>query len=145
MPPEPEDLESQLNPSFAEDLSKAYRADVSVPPMVDHAILNRARTQFRQRRSRQLVLRIGSLITAAAAVIVVVVHLKTTEVPRNPAPVAMQTHQVDIVDALKLAKRVRAGATDASRDDINHDGSVDQRDIDAIAMAAVRLPEARVQ
>ena len=52
---------------------------------------------------------------------------------------------VDIVDALKLARRIRAGRTDRAHDDINHDGSVDQHDVDAIAMAAVKLPEARVQ
>jgi hypothetical protein len=145
MTPEPEDLESKVKGQFAEDLSKIYRADVSIPATIDQAILNRARTHFRQRRSRQLVLRIGSLITAAAALIVIVVHLRTNEPSSNSAPVAVQTHHVDIVDALKLARRVRAAQTDPTRDDINHDGAVDQRDIDAIAMAAVRLPEARVQ
>ena len=112
---------------------------------MDEAILTNARQHLSARRSRQVILRIGALVTAAAAVIVIVLHLPVSA-PKQAAsqtPVAMR--KVDIVDALKLARRIRSGQTDASHDDVNHDGAIDQHDVDAIAMAAVKLPEARVQ
>src|SRR4051812_36895683 len=139
-PPKPNDR-------LSEDLGALYRAELNIPRSLDDAILNRARAQLAPRHSRQLILRIGALITAAAAVIVIVLHLSSPPASHDAthATIAMQQGSVDIVDALKLAKRIRAGQTDPSRDDINHDGTVDQHDVDAIAMAAVRLPEARVQ
>ena len=103
---------------------------------------------------RDAIFRIASLtkpITAAAAMILVAVRLAhpPAEQDRSPAPVAMSEVEskpaVDIVDALKLARRIRARQIDRSHDDFNHDGAVDQHDVDAIAMAAVRLPEGRMQ
>jgi hypothetical protein len=44
--------------------------------------------------------------------------------------------RVDIVDALRLSHQINAGGNGR---DVNGDGAVDQRDVDAIAMAAVRL------
>ena len=130
---------------FAEDLGALYRSNVQIPQALDDAILTDARRHLAPRYSRRLILRIGALVTAAAAVIVIVVHLSVPVSKQNAsqAPVAMT--KVDIVDALKLARRIRSGQIDASQDDVNHDGAVDQHDVDAIAMAAVRLPEARVQ
>jgi len=135
------------NEQFARDLASLDRPPFAMPAAIDDAILRDARAHFARNRSRRMILRIGALVTAAAAVIVIVVHLSRPPA-RSSQPVAMQpqtSSQVDIVDALKLAKRIRAGAADASRDDINHDGAVNQRDVDAIAMAAVKLTEARVQ
>jgi hypothetical protein len=44
-------------------------------------------------------------------------------------------HRVDIVDALKLAHQINSGIGR----DLNGDGVADQRDVDAIAVAVVRL------
>src|SRR5438067_1130806 len=131
----------QPDDEFAADVRAIYRSDAQVPTRIDEAILNRARAHFaRPRSSRGLVLRIGALVTAAAAVVVVAVYLATPEAHTHQARVA-----VDIVDALRVARDIRDGRTDVSRDDFNHDGTVDRRDVDAIAMAAVRLPEEKVQ
>jgi hypothetical protein len=146
-----DNLDPQPNEKFASDLRVIYRADVRVPASIDDAILRDARLQFARHRSRRLILRIGALVTAAAAMIVIAIHFGSPSSPRNlaqaPAVQNDVTTQgaVDIVDALNLARRIRAGRTDVASDDANHDGAVDQRDVDAIAMSAVKLPEARVQ
>ncbi len=47
--------------------------------------------------------------------------------------------RVDILDAYALACKVDRGERVASAWDLNHDGAVDRKDVDAIAMAAVRV------
>ena len=141
--PDPEPIDR-----FASDLGDVYRSQVSVPPQLDEAILADARSQLRRHRSALRSIRIGALITAAAAMVVVAVHFYSPANAPTTPQVAIQSPAsggVDIVDALKLARRIRAGDANPSRDDVNHDGKVDQHDVDAIAMAAVRLPEGRVQ
>src|SRR6478609_9564639 len=100
----------ELDPAQPErlirDLRAMYDSPVSIPRQVDDAILSHARTALTRRHSRRLILRIGALITAAAAMVVVVIHLNQPQT----RPVAIQPNaQVDIVDALKLARRIRAG------------------------------------
>jgi hypothetical protein len=139
--PEPTD-------QFASDLGAIYRAQIPVPPQLDEAILADARRQLSPRRSNLRLIRISALVTAAAAMVVIAVHVYSPPGLQSAPQVAIQSpsnKQVDIVDALKLARRILAGDINASRDDFNHDGAVDQHDVDAIAMAAVRLPEGRVQ
>src|SRR2546421_8358138 len=127
MPDEP------IKPSeqFARDLRAIYHADVSVPASIDDAVLNRARAHFARRDSRSLVLRIGALITAAAAVVVIAIYLAKPQAARDSSQVAVapgapgdvKTKEgVDIVDALRVARHIRDGRTDRSRDDFNHDG-----------------------
>src|SRR5205814_6988851 len=109
---------------------------------IDQAILNRARARFvRGRGSRALVLRISALVTAAAATITIAIYLT------KPPQAVKQQEQVaiDITDALRIARDIRDGQASVSHDDFNHDGTVDQRDVDAVAMAAVRLPEVKAQ
>jgi hypothetical protein len=50
--------------------------------------------------------------------------------------------KVDMLDALIEAERVKAGAGQGI--DFNGDGRVDSRDVDAIAMSAVRLERGRL-
>jgi hypothetical protein len=47
--------------------------------------------------------------------------------------------RVDILDAFKLAKHIKAGIRPDTKWDINGDGAVNRSDVDAIARAAVRL------
>jgi hypothetical protein len=63
--------------------------------------------------------------TAAAAAIAVAIRVS---IPTSPKP-------VNIVDALHLAHEIQAGRGR----DVNRDGKIDQQDVDAVAMAAVRL------
>jgi len=149
MATDPDKTDPQPSEQFAADLAALDRAPFTVPRAIDDAVLRDARTYFARQRSRRMILRIGALVTAAAAVIVVVVHL-SMPTTRDSSPAVVLDERgskdaVDIVDALNLAKRIRAGGASAPRDDVNRDGAVDQRDVDAIAMAAVKLPEARVQ
>jgi hypothetical protein len=121
---------------FAQDLGAIYHADVEIPASIDDAILNRARARLaRPHGSRALILRLGALVTAAAAMILVVLYLNA------PPQATTQRPQVavDIVDALRIARDIRDGRANVSQDDFNHDGNVDQLDVDAVAIAAVRL------
>ncbi len=52
---------------------------------------------------------------------------------------ATEPKHLDIVDALRLAKRLQTGPVSDTRFDINGDGIVDERDAQAIATEAVRL------
>ena len=121
---------------FAQDLGAIYRTDVKVPARIDDTILNRARGHFAGAPgSRGLGLRIGALLTAAAAMILIAIYVS------KPPQAAMQSPQVavDITDALRIAREIRDGRANLASDDFNHDGTVDQRDVDAVAIAAVRL------
>ena len=131
----------QPGKQLAQDLGAIYHADVNVPAQIDDAILNRARAHLARRpAARGLVLRIGALITAAAAAIVVAIYIA-----KPPAAMHQPQVAVDITDALRIARDIREGRASVSHDDFNHDGTVDQRDVDAVAMAAVRLPEVKAQ
>ncbi|MEW6249270.1 MAG: hypothetical protein AB1716_01370 [Planctomycetota bacterium] len=55
------------------------------------------------------------------------------------AQMASAKGRVTILDAFALARRLKAAEALAARDDHNGDGLVDRRDIDALALAAVRL------
>jgi hypothetical protein len=46
---------------------------------------------------------------------------------------------LDILDAFILAKRLQGGPVQERRWDVNGDGVVDERDVRAIAVEAVRL------
>jgi hypothetical protein len=141
----------QPTDQFAHDLRAIYRDDVKVPAKIDDAILNRARAHFARPSPRGLVLRIGALATAAAAVVVIGIFLAKPQAAKDASQVAVAPRDVtakngvDIVDALKVARDIRDGRANVVRDDFNHDGAVDQRDVDAIAMAAVQLPEEKLQ
>ena len=52
--------------------------------------------------------------------------------------------RVDILDAFALARRIEEGGESSRRWDLNEDGAVDRRDVDAIAMAAVSLERGRI-
>jgi len=133
---------------FADDLRAIYQADVCVSARVNDAVLNRARAHFSRPRSgsRSLMIRVGALGTAAAAVITLAIFVAKPRAEKSTSQVAVALSRdvkaqgaVDIVDALRVARAIRDQRIDAKQDDFNHDGAVDQRDVDAIAIAAVQL------
>ena len=89
---------------FARDLGAIYHADVNVPASIDDAILNRARAHFARSRSRSRVLRIGALVSAAAAMIVVAIYIAKPQAVKTVPLIA-----VNITDALRVARDIRAG------------------------------------
>jgi len=84
---------------------------------------------------------------AAAAVIVAgVLFLNFNPPMETSAPLAMQEDinrdgTVDILDALKLAQQIQSSDSLNPQWDTNGDGIVNQKDVDTVAMAAVRMKE----
>jgi hypothetical protein len=147
----PDDLDDLPDPLKA-DLAQLFRADLKPSPAADQALLSRARAYFagmrkRQRRMRVLEYAIGAAI--AAAVILVVVPMSRTDgnmgAGRARAQAQMEARGdlnydgiTDIRDAMLLARRIDAKQSHEIND-YNQDKVVDKRDVDAIAMIAVRL------
>jgi hypothetical protein len=61
-----------------------------------------------------------------------------TEQGREVARAVPVMDAADIRDAYYLARQIKAGVRDAAWD-VNHDGVVDQKDVDELGAAAVRL------
>lgn len=116
---------------LARDLKSLFAPAGSVPSRVDDAILNRARAE-RARQGRLKLLRWAGA-AAAAACLLVVAQVALRE-PLAPSDLD-GNRRVDIVDALRLSRQIDAG----EGRDINRDGVIDFRDVDAIAMNVVRL------
>jgi len=150
--PEPLD-EPALPAGLVEALGGLHGPGPAVPAEIDRAILADARAGFARRRRFWLSTRaVGAAAAgAAAAVIVIAVYLDRHH--GAPSPVASTRNvrplpgdidgngRVDILDALLLAKRIEASSPGpASADgDVNGDGVVDRRDVDAIAARAVSV------
>jgi hypothetical protein len=135
---ERDDRDLDLPARLAEDLARLQRTP-AVPPEVDAAILASGRLRMRrQRRFRRIARWVGPAV-AAAAVLAVVLY---------PSPVAHQPEVMrafraaarpTILDAFSLARQLKEHPVRDRRFDINDDGVVDRRDVDALARAAVRL------
>ena len=147
-PRQPQPLDEPELPSrLAAELRRLFDAGVGVPAAVDEAILRDARAGFARRRRFWLAARwIGAGAAAAAAVVVLAMNFYRDVPPTNVVTANVEgdvdgSGRVDIVDALLLAKKVEGGVAPAAMgEDVNGDGSVDRRDVDAVAAIAVRLP-----
>jgi hypothetical protein len=138
-----------------------------VPHRLDAAILAAATAHFVRQRRRTLILRLTPIAAAAAAVFVLaVVWPALTRSHSNPgqsaesdalvsAPTASpdvtpngavaeasepaHAGRITILNAFALARHLKAGDPLQPEWDANRDGVVDRRDVDTLAMAAVRL------
>ena len=144
---------SEVGRELGEDLKSVYGARRGVPVEVDRAILAEARKHLGKKRPR---LRIGRWAVSAAAVAAVVVFAFVHN-PETGRPIQLEEKQlamvdmeaikedidrngrVDILDAFVLARRVEASDGFDAEWDINGDGIVDSKDIDAVAARAVRI------
>src|SRR5258705_4810810 len=88
---------------------------------------------------------IGSMAAAAAVIVIV---FKTTHHDRpaqNPAGIVAAAEdlnhdgKIDILDAYLMAKSLAANQAQSKDRDFNRDGTVDAKDVDVIALAAVTL------
>ena len=161
-----EDLDLRISPKFSEDLNILFKPQFSVPPEVDRAIMDQTRQQLIKRHWRHRIFRHISIwrVAAAAAIIIFAFSLNLTQ---KPGPTTTSSFiveaqavdidrngRVDILDAFKLARYVEsADLTDKSLSpvsstgqalrkqgwDINEDGVVNRKDVDLVALAAVRL------
>ena len=145
---EPADLPEALKGA----LRGLFAQDVEVPKEVDRAILTQARQHLARRRRIVTLRRLAAGVAAAAAVVVVVwlVGIGRPLPTRPQAPVAVVTkvgrdatvdayRTVTILDAFRLARRIEQGNDLPAEFDVNRDGVVDQKDVDELAQAAVRL------
>lgn len=138
------DNANDLPHGLREDLAGLYRAKVKVPAEVDRAVLSSARARAAGRNRRRLIMRWAAGAAAVAAMAALVLkYLPMTNPPRQPvAQIAEDVNgdgRVDILDAYLLARRVEGRQQIEPRWDVNHDGTVDRQDVDAIAFAAVSL------
>jgi hypothetical protein len=124
---------------LVEALRKAEeRRNIFVPPAVDGAILKAAREHLtKEPQGRPFGFWNWFALGTATALIALTILL----LPRMKTPVFAREDinrdgQVDILDAMALAKSLDGAAV---RFDQNGDGKVDDADVNAVAVAAVRM------
>lgn len=149
-----EDMDLKVSPKLSTDLRALFEHKQAVPPEIDRAVIHRAHqhfnregtTQTQQRRFRWVAL---WKVAAAAAVVIFAFSLDLTQKPRpvTGPPVSASFEatdidlngRVDILDAFTLARQIEHAGRIESEWDINGDGLVDRKDVDTVALAAVRL------
>jgi len=143
--------EPQISPRLHQDLRALFEPPGAVPRQVDKAIVDQARRRLIRPRRLIIPLR-WAAATAAAAVIVLGMLLYHGSTPQNhqssiihhqsgrlgPADVD-GNGRVDILDAFRLARNIESRGPADMKWDLNGDGLVDRKDVDAVAFAAVRL------
>jgi len=139
-----------------EGLGAIYGGGPAISRVVDERILAAAREQAGRRARMRWVMRyaIGSVAAAAAVILVVFKvthHDRDNRVPQNPAGVVAAAEdlnhdgKIDILDAYLMAKSLAANQAQTKDWDFNRDGTVDARDVDVVALAAVKLKGAEVR
>ncbi len=144
-----EDLVLKVSPKLSEDLNTLFKPHFSVPPEVDRAIMDQAHRHFVRRQRRSRLLRRAGSIAAAAAVIIFAFSLNLTQKPGSSTSQSIlveaqaididRNGRVDILDAFKLARHIESADRTDKKWDINEDGVVNRKDVDLVALAAVRL------
>ncbi|MBM4036482.1 MAG: hypothetical protein FJ291_32500 [Planctomycetes bacterium] len=161
----PDEPQLQGGKPLRDDLAALYSAPQAVPPAVDAAVLARARRHLAPRLLARVAPRwaaaaVAAITAAVAAIAAAVLLFVVLLGPMRdaPEPIAKLTPhsaakvlatfekadinrdgQVDILDAFALARQLDAKLPRKEEWDITGDGSVDRRDVDAIAIAAVKL------
>lgn len=145
----PED--PQLPPRLADELRLLYQHRIDVPRDLEQSISAEARFHFRRRAHLRLLLRWSGGAAAAAAIAVAVwlwpEHAVLVRQDRSAVAARQDLNgdgSVDILDAYELARRLEGGQAPAGAD-VTGDGRTDRRDVDALALAAVRVEKGAVQ
>ncbi len=148
----PDTSDPDQRPDLARDLARLADARIEVPRSIDDAVMSAARTVLsRRRRGGHPAFRWAAWTAAAAGLVLVLwVGGILTQGPTAPQRASMmapaiagdldRSGQVTILDAFALARQLESDRP-AAAGDFNGDGLIDRADVDAIAMAAVRLPE----
>ncbi len=132
----------ELESALGAGLRRSLKIDSAEPPArVDAAVADmirlrsgEVRRQMATRRAR----RWPVWTAAAAAALLVVAGLWATAVLRH----GDQEHQVDIVDAYRLSRRIDSGGRLDTSSDANGDGRVDRADVDELIRRAVAVRKA---
>jgi hypothetical protein len=134
-------------PALKGALSGMYGGTPAISREMDERILSAARDQRARRVRMRWVMRyaIGG-IAAAAAVILIVINMQRdpgTQPGGTPAVAIAEDlnrdGKLDILDAYLVAKSLANSEPLAKEWDVNGDGVVDAKDVDAVALAAVKL------
>ena len=140
VPPESEqNLEAPAE--LAAALKASARRKVFVPPTLDEAILKAARAQLRRGRKPN-VFRwprwiLWPALAGGCAAVALIAHLLA---PRQFVREDLNHDgKVDILDSFALARELKHGGSLPAFLDVNGDGVVDDRDVNAIASQAVAL------
>jgi hypothetical protein len=146
------DNEPDLNVSerFADDLGNLFAPDRPVPSDIDRAVAEAARRHLARPQRTLWWLKWAVPATAAAAIMLACLWWTypgaTPPVAQGPylSQVATGTDidgngKVDILDAFTLARHIEAKQPMEKMWDFNGDGLIDRRDVDTVALAAVRL------
>jgi len=126
---------------LAAALKAGSRRKIFVPPTIDEAILKAARAQLRP-ATKPNVFRLPRWIlwpalVGACAAAALIVHIMT---PMQFAREDLNRDgKVDILDSFALARELKHGGSLPAFLDVNGDGVVDDRDVNAIASQAVAL------
>ena len=139
----PPDSEQNLEApaKLAAALKASARRKVFVPTTVDEAILKAARAQLRP-EDKPNVLRMPRwlfwpALAGGCVAVALIAHVLT---PRQFAREDLNRDgKVDILDSFALARQLKNGDSLPALLDINGDGVVDERDVNAIASQAVAL------
>lgn len=135
--------EPQLPAKLPEELKTLFAPPRLIPPRVDDAVLAQAREHLAGvARSRRIV-QFPRWLAAAAAVALAAVLASLWFSSRRSPELAREDinrdGRVDVLDAFALARRLQQGAATVRMFDINGDGVVDQKDIEAVTTLAVKL------
>ncbi|MFH1419906.1 MAG: dockerin type I domain-containing protein [Planctomycetota bacterium] len=141
-----EDL--HLPQALVQDLRRLHEPGSPVPDDVDAAIRDTAWRRIEALKRQRRIRRWGQLGVAAAGIALFFWIGRAFEGPtiRSTAIGSSviahdidRSGRVDILDAMALAQHIESGTALDRRWDLTHDGTVDRADVDAVAMAAVRL------
>ena len=133
-------------PLLRAELESLYVPTPRASTKVDRRIEMAARLHFGQVHRLTRFRRLTPFAAAAAAIMLAVLWMHSTSAP-PAAPLQLAAGRedvdgngrVDILDAFTLARRLKTPAAIQPAWDVTGDGRVDDADVDAIAMAAVRL------
>ncbi len=140
----------KVSERFSEDLGRLFAPDRPIPSAIDRAVAEAARRHFARPQRRLWWLRWAVPATAAAAIAIACLwwtHPGDAP-PVAPSPRLSQATaetdidgngRVDILDAFMLARHIEARQPMEAMWDFNSDGLIDRRDVDTVALAAVRL------
>ncbi len=138
----------RVSERFSEDLGRLFAPDRPIPSDIDRAVAEAARRHFARPERRLRWLRWAVPATAAAAIAVTCLWWIYPEAAPLVAPSPQLSQaatdidgngRVDILDAFALARHIEASQPTESVWDFNSDGLIDRRDVDTVALAAVRL------
>jgi hypothetical protein len=149
-----------LPPRLAAAFGRLRTPPVFVPPAVDAAVLRAARAHFeahlrnarpvagplaslliswRARWLRAPALALGALAVLTLVAVTGLRILMTRSAPQPTKADIDRNGRVDIIDAFALSRLLAAGTPPRPAWDVNGDGTVDERDVAAVAAQAVRL------